>query len=431
MSEEERFDAIVIGAGLSGATCAYTLAKAGKSVLLIERGTSAGSKNVTGGRMYTYSLDLVEPGLMEEAVSRGVLERKVVREQIVLLDEQSAMTCDYYDQEFVDPVAQSYTVLRARFDEWLAGKAEEEGVMTACGILVENVIEKDGRIVGVVSGEDEIYGDVVVAADGVNSFIGQKAGLSEDITAHSVGVGVKEVIKIPKDLLENRFHVGPDEGVAQVILGATKGISGGGFLYTNQDSISLGLVLNPEFLGKQQHRIHDIFQDMKMHPAIYPLIAEGITAEYGAHLVPEAGWRAVPRRLYRDGLLLVGDAAGFVINAGIILRGMDLAITSGLAAARAILEAENAGKVGPAYLKHLNKLNLIAGMKHFAGWPDILAISRMFTVYPKMANEVMRFLFTVKQDVPKKIPKAIWEIAKRHVSLGDLLSDGWKGFRSI
>ncbi|MDD4600721.1 putative thiazole biosynthetic enzyme [bioreactor metagenome] len=427
MGEEEKFDAIIIGAGPAGTACAYILAREGKSVLVIERGISAGSKNLTGGRLYTYALELVEPGLHAEAP----LERKVVREQIMMLGANGALTIDYLDYDFKQEVPQSYSILRAPFDEWFAAKAEEQGAMVAPGILVEDLIIRDNKVVGVKAGEDEMYADVVIAADGINSFMAQKAGLRSDLTGHMVGVGVKEVIELPPDVIQNRFNLATDEGTARMIIGCTEGIQGGGFLYTNKDSVSLGIVFSPEAAAKQGKSIHEIHQNFKMHPAIYPLIGDGNTVEYGAHLVPESGWRDVPPKLYRDGFLVTGDAAGFCINTGTILRGIDLAIVSGVAAARAVMKAADSTAVGPAYVKELEQLGLIPTMKMFAGWPDIVAIPRMAETYPRLANEVLRFMFTVDGHVPEKMPKAMRAIVKRHVSMSQLISDGWKGVTSV
>jgi electron transfer flavoprotein-quinone oxidoreductase len=427
MSEDERFDSIIIGAGPAGAACAYVLAKAGKSVLLIERGTSAGSKNVTGGRLYTYALEMVEPGLY----SRAPLQRKVVHEQIMMLGKKSAVTIDYADFAFTENVPQSYTLLRAPFDEWFAGEAEARGAMVATGILVDELIEKDGKIVGVKAGEDEMYADVVIAADGVNSFIGQKAGLFGDIKAQAVGVGVKEIIELPDDLIEARFNLTGDEGAARVALGCTEGTSGGMFMYTNKGSISLGIMFNPEQAAARGKKIHEMMQELKMHPAILPLLDGGTTVEYGAHLVPELGYSGVPQKLYREGLVVVGDAAGFGINTGTIIRGIDLAIVSGLAAANAVIGAQSPTQVGPLYEKELETLLLTPNMKLFAGWHNILAIPRMFTQYPNLANDAMKFMFTVDGKVPEKMPKAMFGIMRKHVSIGELLADGWKGFRSI
>ena len=124
---EDKFDVIVVGAGPAGSACAYTLAKAGRNVLLLERGNSAGSKNVSGGRLYSYALELVEQGLYE----RAPLQRKIVREQIMLLGADSAMTVDYFNPAFgaqsggAAPgakVPQSFSVVRASLDEWFAGE---------------------------------------------------------------------------------------------------------------------------------------------------------------------------------------------------------------------------------------------------------------------------------------------------------------------
>jgi electron transfer flavoprotein-quinone oxidoreductase len=427
MSADEKFDAIIIGAGPAGAACAYVLAKEGKSVILIERGTSAGEKNVTGGRLYTYALELVEPGLYKEAP----LQRNVVREQIMMLSENSAMTMDYVNYEFGEAIPQSFTILRAPFDEWFAAQAEEKGAMVATGILVEDVIEIDGKIVGVRAGEDEIYANVVIAADGVNSFIAQKAGLREDITAHSVGVSAKEVIELPDDLIEARFNLTGDEGAARVLIGATDGVSGGAFLYTNKGSISLGVVLNPEETARHGKKIHEILQDLKMHPAIYPLLKDGTTVEYGAHLVPELGLSGMPKKLYRDGLVLVGDAAGMCLNTGTILRGIDLAIVSGVAAARAILANEGASNVGAAYMQQLETLMLLPTMRLYAKWHELLANPRMVSTYPNMVNAIMKMMFTVDGKLPERMDKAIFGIVKNHVTIGQLIADGWKGFRTV
>lgn len=427
MSDDEKFDAIIIGAGPAGTACAYVLAKNGKSVLLVERGVSAGSKNVTGGRLYTYALELVEPGLYQEAP----LERIVVREQIMLLGENSATTIDYVNYDFGQDVPQSYSVLRAPFDEWFAAQAEAQGAMLAPGVLVDELLEADGKIVGIKAGDDEIYATVVIAADGVNSFIAQKAGLRRDIDAHTVGVGVKEVIELPANVIEDRFQVTGGEGAARVLIGCSGNVLGGGFLYTNTESISLGLVLNPADLAGQGKQIHEIMQELKMHPAIYPLIKDGTTVEYGAHLVPEVGYHAMPEKLYRDGLLLVGDAAGMVVNTGTIIRGIDLAIVSGVAAAQAILQNENSSNVGPAYRKELENLELLATMKLYAKFHELMNNRRMVATYPAMANDMLQVLFAVDGRLPERMDKAMLKVLKKHVTFGQLLADGWKGFKAV
>jgi alkylation response protein AidB-like acyl-CoA dehydrogenase len=202
VGEENQFDAVVVGAGPAGLACAYLLAKAGKAVLIIERGDAPGAKNVTGGRIYAYALNLLDQELLEDAA----WERKVSHEEIMIIDGKRSITIDYHDPSLTegDQSIQSYTVLRAVFDQWMAGKAEEVGAMLVCGIRVDDLIQREGRVVGVIAGEDEIYAEMVIAADGVNSIMAQKAGLISDLKKETVGVGVKEVIELPAKTIEER-----------------------------------------------------------------------------------------------------------------------------------------------------------------------------------------------------------------------------------
>jgi electron transfer flavoprotein-quinone oxidoreductase len=424
---DDKFDVIVVGAGPAGAACAYALAKGGKSVLLVERGDTAGSKNVSGGRLYTYALELLEPGMYK----RAPLQRKIVREQIMLLNERGSTTVDYFNPTFGEEVPQSYSVVRAALDEWFAGEVEAQGAMVACGVLVDGLVEENGKIVGIRTGDEEMRADVVVAADGVNSQLGQKAGLFPEVKAHAVGVGLKETIELPDSLINARFGVKDEEGAARVAIGCTEGISGGGFLYTNKGSVSLGIVFNPMQAAKQPRHIQEIFQDFKMHPAIQPLIEGGTSVEYGAHMVPEIGYHGIPKALHREGLLVVGDAAQFGINTGLIIRGMDLAIVSGLAAARAILNSSNTAETGLLYMKQLEELLLIANQRAYQDFHNIFEISRVFGGYPKLANEALQFMFTVDGKTPKPMVKGLMEVVKRHASFGQIAADGWKAYRSL
>jgi len=424
---DDKFDAIVVGAGPAGCACSYVLAREGRNVLLVERGDSAGAKNVSGGRLYTYALEMIEPGMYQ----RAPLQRKIVREQIMLLGERAATTIDYFDPGLGEKVPQSYSVVRAKLDEWFAGEAEAKGATLASGVVVDGLIEENDRIVGIRAGEEEMRSDVVVAADGINSLLGRKAGLFSDVEGHAVGVGIKETIELPDSVISARFAVKDDEGVARVAIGCTDGISGGAFLYTNQGSISLGIVFNPAQAAKQGRHIQEILQDFKMHPAILALIEGGTTVEYGAHLVPEVGYRGIPERLYRDGMVVIGDAARFGINTGLIIRGMDLAMVSGLAAARAILETVNIEDIGPLYMDKLEDLMLLGEERAYQNFHRIFEIPRVFREVPKLANEAMQFLFTVDGKVPTPMVHGLLDVVRRNMSLGQILADGWKAYRSL
>jgi len=431
LSNEDKFDVIIVGAGPAGSACADPLAKAGKNVLVIDRGDAPGCKNVTGGRLYTYALEMLEQGLFEEAA----LERRVTHEEIMIISGDRAVTIDFNQPGFNPDsgAPMSFTVLRAVFDEWLAAKAEEMGAIVACGIKVDQLIEQNGKIVGVIAGEDEMYADIVIAADGVNSFMAQQAGLIQDIVAKTVGVGVKEVIELPAKTIEERFNLKAGEGAARMILGCTEGIHGGGFLYTNKDSISLGCVFMPGEAAQHKKSVHEIFQDLKLHPAILPLIDGGETVEYSAHLVSEAGYRGIHPRLYREGFLMIGDAAGFVINTGYSIRGIDLAIVSGIAAARAVIaHGDNLAAVGPNYMQELIHLKLIPTMKAADGYFDILETPWIYDKLPNLANDVFNNLFTVNGEVPQRMKDTVMGAIKANgLSLWQLLKLGIKGVKSL
>lgn len=168
-----------------------------------------------------------------------------------------------------------------------------------------------------------------------------------------------------------------------------------------------------------------------MHPAILPLIEGGTTVEYGAHLVPEIGYRGIPANLHREGLVVVGDAARFGINTGLIIRGMDLAMVSGLAAAQAILGAKDTSQVGALYMKKLDELFLLGEERTYQNFHKIFEIPRVFREVPKLANEAMQFLFTVDGKIPTPMVHGLMGVVHRNVSLGQMLADGWKVYRSL
>lgn len=422
---DDTFDAIVVGAGMAGTAAAYLLAKGGKSVLLVEVGDGAGKKAITGGRIYTKALDLVEPGFASEAP----LERAVTHEQLMLLHEDRSTTIEYTDPSFGGARPQSHTILRGTFDEWFVAKAEEQGVMFVPANRVDGLVERDGRIVGVKAGDDEILADIVIAADGSNSQLAQKAGLREDLTAQHTGLAVKEVIELPAKEIEARFNLAPGEGAARMILGGAGGIHGGTFLYTNRESLSLGCVFLGDSLAKSGRPFPDLFQDVKQHPALQALIAGGKSVEYSACILPEGGWDKVPQRLYRDGFLTVGAAAGFVLNQGYTIRGMDLAMMSGIAAAQAVLGAKSAAEVGPLYLQQLEQIGVIPAMKRFARTPHVLRNQRFYSDYPAMANDILQQLFRIEGQPPLR--QSIMTNIRAHGGFLALAKDAWRVMRAL
>ena len=259
---EDRFDAIIVGAGVAGGAAAYVLAEAGLEVLLLERGDAPGSKNITGGRLYTHNLERLIPGFVAEAP----LQRRVVKESVTLLTGGSGVTLDFESRLPAGGSSDSYTILRAEFDQWLAGKAEQAGCQLALPVRVDDLLRKDGQVCGIIAGPDEIEAEVVILAEGVNGLLSQKAGIKQEVKPVQVAVGIKEIIELPPSVINDRFHVEDGEGAARMFVGApTGGLIGGGFLYTNKESLSLGLVFNVGGLAAL-HKIPDLLEDFKQHP---------------------------------------------------------------------------------------------------------------------------------------------------------------------
>ncbi len=429
---EDKYTAIIVGAGPAGSTAAYLLAREGYEVLLIERGAAPGSKNMFGGRMYSYALQRIIPDFWEEAP----VERAVVREVIATLTEESSVSFSCQDESWGKAPYHSFTLLRADFDAWLAAKAEEAGALLAPGIRVDDLLLEDGKVVGVRAGEDELRADVVIAADGVNSLLAQKAGLRPELPAIHVGIGVKQIIELSPEKIEERFQLTGNQGAACLLVGAvSRGMPGGGFLYTNKNSISLGLVVNVGGIENQQCSVRDLLEDFKAHPFIVPLIKDGRATEYSAHLVPEAGWEMRPQ-LFGPGILVAGDAAGFVLNLGYQVRGMDLAIASGQAAAETVQLAvakQDFSKAGLSpYLDKLNALSVLPDLESYRLAPKFLENPLLYQRYPKLLAGIATKLFTVQGEPAQPLAKKMLsQIKENNFSLLQLAREAWKGGRSL
>ncbi|MBK0272214.1 FAD-dependent oxidoreductase, partial [Salmonella enterica subsp. enterica serovar Infantis] len=269
---EDIFDAIIVGAGLAGSVAALVLAREGAQVLVIERGNSAGAKNVTGGRLYAHSLERIIPGFADQAP----IERMITHEKLAFMTDKGAMTMDYCNGEDAASSQVSYSVLRSKFDAWLMEQAEEAGAQLITGIRVDNVVQRDGKVVGVEADGDILEAKVVILADGVNSLLAEKLGMAKRVEASHVAVGVKELIELPKSVIEDRFQLQGNEGAACLFAGApTDGLMGGGFLYTNETTLSLGLVCGLHHLKDAKKSVPQMLEDFKQHPAVAPLIAGG------------------------------------------------------------------------------------------------------------------------------------------------------------
>jgi electron transfer flavoprotein-quinone oxidoreductase len=425
--ETPLLDAVVVGAGPAGSAAALALARAGRSVVLVERGLFPGSKNVYGGVVYGRVLDGLIPGWWDEVP----VERWVVRRSTMIMTADQSLSVDYRSQSWGSPPYNGMTTYRADFDSWLAGKAVEAGAQLVTSTVATGLLrDPAGRVVGVRTdrADGDLAAKLVVACDGVNSFLAKEAGLLPRAQADHHTLGVKEVLGLPTEVINERFGVHSHEGLDIEMVGCTRGIPGGGFLYTNADSVAIGVVLSLPELAKSGVRPEEIITDLKAHPSIAPYLRGADVKEYAAHLIPEGGYDTMPK-LAMDGMLIAGDAAAMTLAAGIWLEGVNFAIGSGYAAGRAADRAIAAGDLSEvglsSYRTDLEQQFVLADHKRLRRAPALVLSDRVQHQYPAMMCDLVEGMFTVTNPKPK--PGAVRlarQVALRHgVKLRELAGD--------
>lgn len=427
MAEPERFDAVVVGAGPAGSAAALELARAGRSVCLVERGPFPGSKNMYGGVVYARVLDELLPGWWEAAP----VQRWVTRRGTMVLTDTQSLTVDYRTEAWGRPPYNGATAYRPDFDAWLAEQAVAAGATLVCGTTVTGLRrDPGGAVTGVRTDrpDGELSCAVVVACDGVNSFLAKEAGLAGPADAHHYTLGAKETLALPAEVIDARFGLARHEGADFEIIGGTEGIAGGGFLYTNRETVSVGVVLHLPELAASGRRPEEVIATVKAHPTIAPLVAGGDLVEYSAHLIPEGGYDVMPE-LAGDGILVAGDAAALCLAAGIWLEGVNFAIASGAAAGRTAAEAVAAGDTGrgalAAYRRRLEQSFVIADHKKLRRAPRLMLSDRVQHRYPQLVCNLVEAMFTVTNPEPKRglLSLTRREARRAGVRLGQLARD--------
>ncbi|MEX0685740.1 MAG: FAD-dependent oxidoreductase [Balneolales bacterium] len=440
--EEEKFDCIIVGGGVAGLSAALTLAKANVKFLLIERGEFSGSKNVSGGVLWGNDLDRLVPGYWK---SDEGYERFINHRRLTFMDDEASFSVDFKSRHFNTTPYRGIIVLRAKFDNWLAGKVQEaieksnypEESFIANSILVEDVLIKDSRAVGIKADGDEFHSDMVVLAEGVNNLLTRKIGLQEKyVPVDYVATGVKEIIQFDQKVLEDRFQLDGLSGMSNEFIGyASRGIEGGGFLYTNRDSISLGLVLGMKDLRKKGKKPQDILNDFKEHPVIKDIIKGGELAEYSAHVVSTGDIRAMPKKIYMDGLLIAGEAANLLLNSGKAIQGMDYAMRSGILAAETVLKAKENDDYSSQMLKNyhiaLEESFVMKDMRKFQSAVQFLHSEDMFETVPKIVCDFGKDFFTIENQPTLKSSSMLRKAVRKHSSYWKMLKLAYKGGRAL
>lgn len=398
------FDLIIIGAGIAGSTCALLSARAGLSVLLIERGEQPGSKNLSGGRLYGYALADILPDFHTHAP----LERRITREHFSLLTPDGATTlCAQH------PASPSWSLLRARFDPWLAAQAEAAGAQLLCGVTVDALHREQGRITGVMCEGELLRARVVVLAEGANTLLAERQNLVPRPSMEQMALGIKETLALDPARIQDRFHLEENEGAAWLFSGQICGTKpAGAFLYTNQHSLSLGIVAPLASLRNGPGSASSLLAKLKHHPTLRPLIRDAETLEYAAHLVPEGGLNSVPLQRAGEGWLLIGDALRTCINTGVTVRGMDTAMLSAQAAAQALITHFRAPEkpLQTLFDRELEHSALWHQLQRYRDVPALLQRESFYHQWPEFSRAVMRDLTRAGADASPPL----WRILLRH-----------------
>jgi electron transfer flavoprotein-quinone oxidoreductase len=401
MADEEKLDVVVVGAGPAGSAAAITLAKAGLQVAVLERGAKPGSKNVMGGILYNHYLEEIVGDAWKEAP----LERPIIEERRWMMTPEAAISFDYKNlRNRTKP--HSYSVLRAPFDAWFAEQAEKAGAMVVPETVVERLIVRDDRVVGVSTGRgDSLYADVVIICEGIGlgaslleKTVIKGKPLRRKLRPNEVAMAVKEVMQLDPGLIEERFNCERGEGCTIECFGdSTMGMSGFMFIYTNKDTLSVGGgALLSEFNATLRSP-NDLMEHFKNHPSVKPLLRGAETVEYLAHLIPEGGYRGIPK-VYGPGYLVCGDAA--MLSNPVHREGSNLAMESGRLAAETVLfarEGEDFTERRLAqYRRRLDNSWIMADMRKYDGAVPLLEHNPQFlTRYPQIADRALDEFFRV------------------------------------
>jgi electron transfer flavoprotein-quinone oxidoreductase len=401
----DKFDCIVVGAGMSGNAAAYTLAKNGLSVLQLERGEYSGSKNVQGAIMYADMLEAIIPDFREDAP----LERHLIEQRFWMMTESAHTGMHYRSDAFNEAKPNRYTIIRSQFDKWFSRKVRGAGalVLTETTAL-ELIFDAYGACIGVRTDREGgiVHADVVVLAEGVNGLLGSRAGLREPPKAENVALAVKEMHFLPAETIEARFNIKGDEGVVIEAAGSVShGMTGMGFIYTNKECLSVGIGCLVSDFAKTGETPYGLLEAFKAHPSVKPLLEGSEVKEYAAHLIPEGGYKAVPQ-LCGDGWVVVGDAAN--LNNAIHREGSNLAMTSGRIAAEAIFQVksrrEKMTKANLArYPKALDESFVMKDLRKYKDMPALLHTNsrNFFLTYPELVAKAMENFVRV-DGTPKR-----------------------------
>jgi electron transfer flavoprotein-quinone oxidoreductase len=282
----EKYDVAIIGGGSAGLAALKQLSNLGKQAILLEAGSKIGSKNLSGGILYSKKPKKGEVTNVEQVYENFLddapVERKITKYILHSTSKDKVYSMDLtaahdYQANF------GYSVLLNKLNSWFAKQAEESAEKFGGGIIpgvhVRSLSwnEQTGTIVIQTDELDEFEVKAVIAADGVNSEIAEMVGARKKFTTEQLYQGVKVIAKIPEEIIDERFGISSDEGAAHLFAGdVTLNHIGGGFLYTNRDTLSVGAVYHFDSLIKNPTEPYTLIDALLKNPMVSEFIKDKV-----------------------------------------------------------------------------------------------------------------------------------------------------------
>ncbi len=361
-------DVLIIGGGPSGLATSIHLAdilkKKGNNrrILLVEKGSSIGSHILSGA--------LIKPSVFKELLPEEdfpeiPFNTKVKKDHTVFLTERGAFTLPFHLPYMKNNG--NYVASLGQICKYLAVKAEEKGVEIYTGFAVDEILYKDGKVIGARTKDTgldhhgnqlenfqsgtRIEARITVFAEGtrgsLTKILIKEFNLSKDRNEQVYSLGCKELWSVPPGNIE--------AGEIYHTLGypLDNDEFGGGFIYgLNDNKVAVGLVVGLDYKDPT-FDIHDAFQVWKTTSFVSRILKGGKLLQYGAKTLPEGGYYAIPK-LFVDNALIVGDSAGLVAMPA--LKGIHLAIRSGMLASQTIAAALSNNDTSEKSLQHYETL---------------------------------------------------------------------------
>ena len=405
---------------------------------MLEKARIPGERNMTGGVIYgRYIAGYGILDLLPEFENEAPTERKIVSHSVYILSKpDDAFNYRYYrlsENSLLSRLGlfsvnigtgHDYSVLKRRLDRWLALKAVEAGAMLATDTTAQELLIEKGKVTGVRTNREEITAKLVVDCSGVTSKLVESASLRGRLTPDKLYHGIKHVYSLNGEQIEKRFSLKKGEGIANFYLGEfMHGLTGGAFLYTNKDTLSVGLVVGMSSLIEattqrfyEIGKLLDVLNEFESHPMIADLLDGAELLEYSAHNIPK-GYSCMLDKPYSDGFLVAGDALGSFVKIGALIDGMRRAIASGIMAAETYLSASQKGDFSSASLaEYRERLSPIYGDINRSARNRKITESRL--VYSYIPSFIFRTgLLAKKVSIEEKLA----EIVKKRIVKGDAI----------